>query len=140
MSRRPPYSCVPACLRMVLSGFGLNLTEKRLRELCDCTPTFGTNAWQAVDAVRQLGFPNTGKHTLSLAELRRLVQAGKYPVAFISLEPLSGSEEAHAVVVVRVGTRTVTVYDPLQGEYTLSRQSFAAAWAMRHNLALLVEP
>lgn len=32
-----PYSCVPACLRMVLSSFGLELQEAELRTLCDCT-------------------------------------------------------------------------------------------------------
>jgi hypothetical protein len=26
---------------MVLSGLGLDLTEERLRELCDCNPLFG---------------------------------------------------------------------------------------------------
>jgi hypothetical protein len=49
------YSCVPACLRIVLAHLGLTLTETELRTLCDCTP-FGTDALKAVDAVRQLGF------------------------------------------------------------------------------------
>lgn len=133
------YSCIPACLRIVLSSFGLDLTEERLRELCDCTPAFGTDAWQAVNAARQLGFPNTGKYTLRLDELRRLVEGGQYPVAFISLEPISGTEEAHAVVVVGVGDQTVTVYDPLHGERTLSQQSFNTAWTLRRNLTLIVE-
>ena len=46
------YSCVPACLRMVLAGLGLDLTEKRLRELCDCSPLFGTQALRAIGAAR----------------------------------------------------------------------------------------
>ena len=36
---------------MVLSGFGLELTEAELRTLCDCTP-LGTEALKAVDAAR----------------------------------------------------------------------------------------
>lgn len=31
------HSCVPSCLRMVPAGFGLDLTEERLREPCDST-------------------------------------------------------------------------------------------------------
>jgi hypothetical protein len=103
------YSCVPACLRMVLSGFGLDLTEERLRHLCDCTATFGTDAWQAVNAARGLGFPGAGKYTLRPDELRRLVEGGKYPIAFISLEPINGTEESHAVVVVEVGDQAVGI-------------------------------
>ena len=63
------YSCVPACLRMVLSSPGLDVPEAELRARCDCT-AFGTDALKAVDAVRQLGFPGTAKYNLSLDELR----------------------------------------------------------------------
>ncbi|RUT06603.1 hypothetical protein DSM106972_028600 [Dulcicalothrix desertica PCC 7102] len=48
-----PYSCVPACLRMVLSVFEVDMSEAELRQLCDSTP-FGTEALKAVDAVRNL--------------------------------------------------------------------------------------
>lgn len=73
MKSKPPfhkqetrYSCVPACLRMVLGSFGLEITESELRARCDCTPFNGTNALQAVDAARELGFAGTTKHNLSL--------------------------------------------------------------------------
>lgn len=128
------YSCVPACLRIVLSGFGLDLAEERLRELCDCTPTFGTDAWQAVNAARQLGFTNTGKYTLSLEELRRLAGSGKYPVAFISLEPISGTEEAHAVVVIEVGDQAIAVYEPFV------RVAGASAAELQHGLGDAPQP
>jgi ABC-type bacteriocin/lantibiotic exporter with double-glycine peptidase domain len=45
------YSCVPACLRMVLSSFGLEISETELRDRCDCNP-FGTDALKAVDMAR----------------------------------------------------------------------------------------
>ena len=35
------YSCVPACLRIALSSFNVEITEERLGELCDCTPVLG---------------------------------------------------------------------------------------------------
>lgn len=133
------YSCVPACLRMVFSGFGLDLSEERLRELCDCTALFGTDALRAVEAARSLGYAGAAKYTLSYDELRRLVEDGRNPIAFLSLEAIGGTEESHAVVVVEAGDATVTVYDPLYGERAISQQSFSTAWATRRNLMILIE-
>jgi ABC-type bacteriocin/lantibiotic exporter with double-glycine peptidase domain len=133
------YSCVPACLRMVLSGFGLDLTEERLREMCDCSPLFGTEAMQAVEAARGLGFAGTAKYTLRYDELRGLVEGGRYPIAYLSLEAIGGTEESHAVVVIGTDDEAVTVYDPLHGERRISHQSFTTGWAARRNLVILVE-
>jgi ABC-type bacteriocin/lantibiotic exporter with double-glycine peptidase domain len=124
---------------MVLSGLGLDLTEERLRELCDCSPLFGTEAVRAVEAARGLGFAGTAKYTLRYDELRGLVEGSRYPVAYLSLEAIGGTDESHAVVVVEADEEAVTVYDPLHGERRLSRQSFTTAWAARHNLVILVE-
>jgi predicted double-glycine peptidase len=76
---------------------------------------------------------------LSFAELGALVEGGRHPIAFIDLRPISGIRQAHAVVVVSVRDTEVTVYDPEYGERSLSHQSFNTAWALRHNLAILVE-
>lgn len=133
------YSCVPACLKMVLSSFGLDITEERLRELCDCNPIFGTDAMKAVEAARSIGFAGTAKHTLEYEELRQLVNDGEYPIAYLSLEAIGGAEEAHAVVVLEVTDHDVTVYDPLHGVRRISRQSFSTAWAALHNLAIVVD-
>jgi ABC-type bacteriocin/lantibiotic exporter with double-glycine peptidase domain len=124
---------------MVLSGFGINVTEERLRELCDCSPLFGTDALKAVEAARTLGFAGTAKYTLRYEELRQLVEDGKYPIAYLSLEAIGGTEESHAVVVIEVWDHEVTVYDPLYGERRISRQSFSTAWAARRNLVILIE-
>lgn len=124
---------------MILSGLGLDLTEERLRELCDCNSLFGTEAMHAVEAARGLGFEGTAKYTLRYDELRGLVDAGRYPIAYISMEAIGGTEESHAVVVIGADDEAVTVYDPLHGERRLSRQSFTTGWAARHNLAILVE-
>ncbi len=124
---------------MVLSGFGVDLSEARLRELCDCNPLFGTEAMRAVEAARGLGLTGTAKYTLQYDELRSLVAGGRYPIAYLSMEAIGGTEESHAVVVVEAGDRAVTVFDPLHGERRISRQSFSAGWAARRNLVILVE-
>jgi ABC-type bacteriocin/lantibiotic exporter with double-glycine peptidase domain len=123
---------------MVLSGFGLDLTEERLRELCDCNPLFGTSAMRTVEAARALGFNGTSKYTLRYDELQSLIADDQFPIIYLSLEAIGGTEESHAVVVIAADDQIVTVYDPLYGERALSRQSFSTAWATRHNLVLLV--
>jgi ABC-type bacteriocin/lantibiotic exporter with double-glycine peptidase domain len=134
------YSCVPASLRMVLGSFGLEITERELRVLCDCTPFNGTNALQAVDAARQLGFTGTTKHNLTLADLRELLAAGDFPIVFVDLRPLDGVRDAHALVVLQLNDQEAVVLDPLHGERSLPLRSFDAAWTMAFNLTILVKP
>ena len=123
---------------MVLASFGRKLSEAALRVLCDCTP-FGTEALQAVHAMRQLGFPDTGKHTLSLDELAAQVRQGLFPIVFVNMLPIDGITDGHALVVVRIDQRGVAVYDPLHGERHLPRATFTSAWAMMHNLTILIQ-
>ena len=131
------YSCIPACLRMVLGSFGVDISESELRTRCDCTP-YGTNALMAVDAARALGFVKTAKYTLSLVELQTVVTDGHCPIVFVDLNPIDGLDAIHAMVVTDVSGQEVVVLDPLQGERRLPVYVFTAAWVRRHNLALLV--
>ena len=131
------YSCVPACLRMVLGRFGVDISESALRTRCDCTP-YGTDALMAVDAARALGFVKTAKYTLALEELKTVVRGGHYPIVFVDLHPIDGLDAIHAMVVVDVSEQEMVVLDPLQGERRVPVYVFTAAWARRHNLAMLV--
>lgn len=133
-----PFSCVPACLRMVLSEQGFTLSEAELRDLCDCTP-LGTEALKAVDALRQLGFKQSAKLTLNLLELTNIIDLGLFPIVFVNLIPIDGIRGGHSIIIVGVESNQVSVYDPLQGERILDRSTFEAAWAMMHNLAILVK-
>ena len=123
---------------MVLAGFGLEATEAELRRACDTTP-LGTDALKAVDCVRSLGFARAAKHTLTVEELAALTAGGIHPITFVSLLPIDGPRDTHALVVIEVSQSVVVVYDPLAGERRLPLPTFHAAWAMRHNLAIIVE-
>jgi hypothetical protein len=94
----------------------------------------------AVEAARALEFVKTAKYTLSLAELRTVVTDGHCPIVFVDLHPIDGLDAIHAMVVVEVSEQAVVVLDPLQGERRFPVDIFTAAWARRHNLALLVVP
>ena len=129
---------MPACLRMVFAAHGVDVSEADLRAACDSTP-LGTGSLQAVDAARSYGFQQSAKYTLTLEELATLIEGGSYPIVFVSLRPVDGVRDTHALVVIGIGEREVTVYDPLRGERSLSNQTFSTAWALRHNLTIIVQ-
>jgi ABC-type bacteriocin/lantibiotic exporter with double-glycine peptidase domain len=122
---------------MVLASLGHEVTEATMRTRCDCT-VFGTEALKAVDAMRQVGFPGTTKQTCTLEDLRQQLHEGYWPIVFVNTLPITGQRNAHAVVVVEVEPAQLTVYDPLDGERLLPQATFLTAWAMMHNLALLI--
>lgn len=132
-----PDSCVPACLRMVLAGLGVEVAEVVLRQMCDCT-MLGTDALSAVDAVRRLGFPLARKENLSMEQLDVVVCSGCCPILYVSLLPIDGEMGIHGVVVVDLDDSMVGVYDPLVGERRLERAVLEKAWRMTNGLAILI--
>lgn len=123
---------------MVFESFGVVLAESELREQCDCTPLYGTDALAAVDLARSLGFLQTAKYTLSLTGLAELIADGHHPIVYVILRPIDGVNDPHAFVVIGLNESEVTVLDPLKGERSIPVQNFIDAWAMKHNLAILV--
>lgn len=123
---------------MIFSSFDFEIEEAELRDACDCT-RLGTDALQAVDVARRLGFPGTSKHTLDLEELAGLIRVGVFPIAFVSLMPISALRETHALVVTGLGEDFVEVLDPAIGARVFSLDVFNIAWGMRHYLAIIVE-
>lgn len=132
------YSCVPACLRTVLSVFGITPTEEELRELCDCT-IFGTEALKAVDAARHLGLHNTTKSKLSIGELSEQVNSGNYPIVFVDLLHIDRIRNKHAIVVLAVEETEIFIYDPSQGSRRIERSAFELAWRVMSNISILLQ-
>jgi ABC-type bacteriocin/lantibiotic exporter with double-glycine peptidase domain len=132
-----PDSCVPACLRMVLAGLGVVTPEVELRQMCDCT-ILGTDAFQAVEALRQLGFPDATKQNLTLTDLSTVLAQGNYPIVYVNLLPLEQECGTHALVVTQIEDALVTVYDPMIGRRSLERIAFEQAWQLTKGLTILV--
>lgn len=146
MSPKPPlyrqeteYSCAPACLRMVLAVRGIHKTEQELRDLCDST-TLGTYSLGLIEAARKLGFLNSRKYNLTLAELKEQLERGLFPIVYIRtrLTPDSLPQE-HAVVVIEVATSHVRLLDPVREEIMESLENFSTQWKLMRHLTILVE-
>ena len=61
-----------------------------------------------------------------------------FPIVLVSLRPISGAYERHALVAVDIGDEAVTFYDPLLGEVTHPLDVFIEAWRSQRNLALVI--
>ena len=57
----------------------------------------------------------------------------------MGVDPLIGIRQAHAVVIISISNDAVTMYDPEFGERSIPHPIFSVAWALRHNLAVLIE-
>jgi ABC-type bacteriocin/lantibiotic exporter with double-glycine peptidase domain len=136
MPERPPlykqetdYSCVPACLRMVLASLGVFTSEQELRELCDCTVLEGTSALKAVDAARALGFKGTRKRNLIFDDLMSELERGLFPIAYMAtLLPPHALVQKHAAVVIAIQGDEIKALDPARGEVAFSKDEFLAEW------------
>jgi len=116
------------------------MDEAQLRHLTACSP-LGTDAFQLIEAARQLGFPATRKYTLaSIEELGLVVGEGGFPIVYMDMWPLQGglSGQYHAVVVIGVDADSVTVLDPQVGERRLPWEAFQAAWAAMRFLTIVI--
>lgn len=134
------YTCVPACLRMVLASLGIFKTEQELRELCDCTSLEGTSALKAVDAARAAGFRGTRKQNLILDDLISELERGLFPIAYVeTLLPPHGFAQSHALVVIAIEGDKVRALDPARGLIALSKDEFLAEWDATRRLAILIE-
>ncbi|MFQ5631097.1 MAG: cysteine peptidase family C39 domain-containing protein [bacterium] len=133
------YSCAVACLRMVLSGFGIMRIEQELRELCDCGLE-GTHALKLVDAARKLGLKDTRKCNLTLDELIAERSSEKYPIVclrtYLNNLPMPTQ---HAYVVLNANQDFVTVLDPLFGERELPTDAFEREWRQMRGLTILCQ-
>jgi ATP-binding cassette, subfamily C, bacteriocin exporter len=126
---------------MALWAWGYEIDESELRRLTDCTP-FGTNAFQLVQAARQLGFTASRKYTLAaLHDLAKFTQLHLNPIVYVDLWPLKGglSGQQHALVVLDIEMKQVVVFDPLQGERKLSHDDFLSIWSEMRFLTIVVD-
>jgi ABC-type bacteriocin/lantibiotic exporter with double-glycine peptidase domain len=123
---------------MVLAGRGTMISEAMIAQMCDCT-ILGTNAFQAVQVLRQLGFEQAGKYNLTMADLTKVLDEGEYPIVYVDLQPIEQSRDIHAMIVVTaIDEQSIQVLDPLKGERVIDRRTFESAWLLMNGLTILV--
>src|SRR5437868_7009252 len=101
------YSCVAACVRMVLAHFGRTCTEEEVSQRLGTGP-HGTRA-RAIFLIESLGF-EVQVETSNLAQLAAALAAGVPPIVFVDTGPLDYWKVRCDHVAVLVGLDTATVY------------------------------
>ena len=132
-SQTYPFSCVPACLKMVLASLNFEISESELRNLCQCDET-GTSPLNVVKAAIECGF-DAYKANLIFEELEELVLQNITPIVFIRV--FEYSIYSHAVVVYKISSGTVFTLDPESGEREFEINSFVENWS--RGLTIIIE-
>lgn len=124
---------------MVLASFGVDISEKRLRALCEWTPSGSVSTSAVVAAARALGFIHSREdYGLRLHDLRDALHVGLFPIVGVDLRAY-GSLGLHAQVIVSVTTRGVSVLDPMLGQLATSLLVFEQAWSGTQFSVVLIE-
>ena len=123
---------------MVLAALGAN-DGSRVTHVDRLFP-LGTDAFQLVEAARQLGLRPAGNTLASLEELAIMLAEGHLPIVYVDLWPLQGglSGQYHAMVVIELDPAQVTVLDPLHGERRVPREDFQEAWSAMRFLTIVI--
>ena len=128
-----PFSCVPACLRMVLASLDCSISELELRNLCECDET-GTIPSNAIKAASECGF-DVYKANLTFEELEDLIRQNITPIVFTKVS--QNANYSHAVVVYKISRGTVFALDPEIGEREFEINSFVENWS--RGLTIIIE-
>ena len=135
-----PTSCVAACVRMVLTGFGVVRTEEQIRTIFG-RPRLGITLTAAYARLVHAGARAALHEDWSLDDLRETLRRGHYPIVGVERHLLGHPPASHAIVVVQITSRAVHVLDPVGGPQPqhYGREAFVLAWQMAGREALVME-
>src|SRR5262245_7193977 len=135
------YSCVAACVRMVLAHLGDLRTEDELRSLLDTQPT-GTRAGNVM-RLSGAAFEVYIRRS-NLAELQQALANNQPPIVFLKTGSLEywSMDIFHTAVLVGLDATTVALNDSYfaTAPQTTSLQSFETAWGLMDQLTAFIRP
>ena len=133
------YTCLPACLRIVLRYSGTSLTEEEIAQICHTTQA-GTTLADAVHAVHSLSFKATRIQDATLEDLMHSLSHNEPVIVLVGVEHLPyGDFGTHAVTVCGFEGDEILYIDPALGqEVRLDIVTFLNAWRSRGRRGLVV--
>jgi ABC-type bacteriocin/lantibiotic exporter with double-glycine peptidase domain len=136
------YSCLPACVRMVLAYHGHPVTEAQLRRLFKTRPG-GTSPASVMLRLPDLGF-TADVRTGARPHLQRHLTAGHPCIVHVWTPPFPHWTEQviHALVITELAPETVTFHDPAlpKGPTVVTLDAFLQAWAATNYLTMVIYP
>jgi hypothetical protein len=139
-AQEQPTSCVAACVRIVLTGFGVVWTEGQVRSILG-HPRLGITLTAAHVRLVHAGACVVLHEDWGFDDLREALRRGRYPIVGVERHLLGHTPASHAIVVVQITSRTVHGLDPVEGPQPqrYGREAFVLAWQMAGREALVME-
>ncbi|MGH9935015.1 MAG: cysteine peptidase family C39 domain-containing protein [Blastocatellia bacterium] len=133
-------SCVAACVRMVLSGFGQFTTEQRIRQVLG-NPLSGLSLDQAYQRIVSHGADVALHADWGLIDLRDCLREGWRPIIGVERRYLGHPDALHAVVLIEIDSHSVQALDPLGSSIpeTITPEIFESAWISAGQQALVIK-
>lgn len=127
-------SCFPACLRMILSFYGIQTQEKELRDLCDVSEGRGATWFGAKDAAGSFGLNFKMKVNATIEELKNLVENGVPVIVGVDIFDLGWDKhQGHTIIILQINNELI-YHDPQRGrEMKMAKEKFIAIWKKRDN-------
>ncbi len=135
-----PYTCLPACVRMVLAFRGQYHTETELAQAFNTVPLLGTLPENVVSGLEEMGYHALWFENASLDRMRALFDHG-WPIIALLRAADSPHDTAglHAVVVTGLAGEEITFLDPARTSQTTMREShFIQAWSKLDHQGIVV--
>lgn len=125
-----PWTCLPACIRMILAYRGKTIGEAEIAAACGTVPLRGTQPERAVEGVQELGYQALWFENADLHRLQDLIEHDWPVIVFLRARDLPGGGSGlHGVVVIGIEDEGATVLDPQSSSrYTVARKPFLSAW------------
>lgn len=135
-----PASCVAACVRMVLTNLGVNLSEAQVRQVIGHT-RLGIALIGAYAGLVQARATAAFRDDWNLDDLRDSLRRNQHPIVGVERHLLGYQPASHAVVLVSAGSNTVEALDPLVGPepQRYGASTFELAWKLSGREALIIE-
>ena len=119
-------TCGPASLRMVMSFYGLELSEEDIAGACGHSYELGCRSEDMACAAKSLGFEVLLKNNSTVDEISKLVNAG---VPVIVDWFCGDPPEGHSSVVIGVSEKNLYILDPyLEEMRVVPKEDFRRCW------------
>lgn len=110
---------------MVLSYYGISMTEEELTERTHCDPSLGVDAEKMLEVAHELGLEGYIKDFASFEELEELVVRREVPV----IVDWFSEDDGHYSVVVDLDSENIYMQDPEIGHLrAMRRNRFYRIW------------
>jgi ABC-type bacteriocin/lantibiotic exporter with double-glycine peptidase domain len=135
-----PYTCLPACIRIVLAYRDQEYTEEELARVCGSVPVWGTLPAEAIDGLESLGYRALWFEDASLERLLELLNQDWPVIVFLRAADLPhGQAGLHTIVVSGLEAGYVVGIDPALGdEIQIELNDFIYAWSALGNQGMVV--